>query len=72
MELSNIHFFIKVIKFIKEIVFDFEARFIILFFIRPINNVKVKKNLEMVLNEELVYVRKKNKLMMVMRWIGID
>ena len=47
--------------FIIEKVFDFEARFIILFFITLVNNVIVMNKLEMVLNEELVYARKKNK-----------
>lgn len=61
MGLFNIHFFIEVIMFITEKVFDFEARFIILFFITLVNNVIVMNKLEMVLNEELVYARKKNK-----------
>lgn len=61
MGLFNIHFFIEVIMFIIEKVFDFEARFIILFFITLVNNVIVMNKLEMVLNEELVYARKKNK-----------
>ena len=61
MGLFNIHFFIEVIMFIIEKVFDFEARFIILFFITLVNIVIVMNKLEMVLNEELVYARKKNK-----------
>jgi|JI10StandDraft_1071094.scaffolds.fasta_scaffold3888013_1 hypothetical protein len=61
MGLFNIHFFIEFIMFIINKVFDFEARFIILFFITLVNNVIVMNKLEMVFNEELVYARKKNK-----------